>query len=79
MLRASAQHHLGYRQAYQLSIRQPFRLARPATFDRYHVIVNEDVECSQKGVQVSFHTPTMTPFLILPTTQVIKLNQESLV
>ncbi|GAA1580495.1 hypothetical protein GCM10009678_73960 [Actinomadura kijaniata] len=57
----AAQQHLGDRDTDQLGISQHRRPAPPGQWlpQGQDVVVQVDVECGHKGVQVCFHTPTM--------------------
>jgi hypothetical protein len=81
MIAARAQQHLRHRQARQLGIRQPFRLARPALARNEHVIVDLHVQCDQAGIQVWGHNrPWMpSPHLWVNPTRRTRRNQESLI
>ncbi|GAA1533284.1 hypothetical protein GCM10009678_14540 [Actinomadura kijaniata] len=58
-LGVTAQQHLSDRDADQLGIGQPRRPAPSAPPRWQDVVVQMNVECGHKGVQVCFHTPTM--------------------
>ncbi|GGN58960.1 hypothetical protein GCM10010112_13290 [Actinoplanes lobatus] len=55
---------LSDQQADQFGVGQPLRTASPPSALRDEVIVNEDVRCGEKGVDVSSHEPTTTLFPI---------------
>ena len=81
VLRAGAQQHLRHRQAHQLGIGQPLRLARPARAGRDHAIVDLHIQCDQEGVYVWSHNRSWTPSPHVTITPVHHTgpDQESLV
>jgi hypothetical protein len=81
MLRPGAQQHLSHRQADQLSVGQPFRLARPAPAQRDHMIVDLHIQCGQEGVQVWRHNRSWMPssLVLINSPRRSDPNQESLI
>ena len=78
MLRPRPEQHLGHRQAHQLGIGQPFRLARPAPAGRDHVVVDLHIQCGQEGVQVWRHNRSWMPssLVLINAARRADLNQE---
>jgi hypothetical protein len=81
MLRPGAQQHLRHRQAHQLGVGQPFRLARPALAGWDHVVAGLHIQCGQEGVQVCCHERPWMPssLVLINPARRAGLNQESLI
>jgi hypothetical protein len=57
-----AQQDLSHGQAHQFRVGQLLRPSGPAPVGRDDVIVDQHIQCDQKGIKVCLHTPTSIPF-----------------
>jgi len=62
ILRPGTQQHLGHRQAHRLRIRQLLRMARTALARADHMVIDQHVQCRQKGVEPCSHKRPSMPF-----------------
>jgi hypothetical protein len=54
--------YLGNRETDQFSVAEAFRSAGPSPFGRDDMVIEEHIQCCQKGIEVSLHKQTSIPF-----------------